>query len=135
MRVSTKGRYGLRTMHYLAKNNSEKAIPLSKIASELKISDVYLEQILRRLRQADLVESVRGAYGGYKINKDPENISVGDVLRVLETHMSPTECCESNTCEDESDCVARFIWKRIEVGINEIIDKITLQDMIELSVE
>lgn len=131
MRLSTRGRYGLRVMFYLAKNLNSKPVPLSEIAGELDLSESYLEQLIRKLREYDLVTSSRGAYGGYRLSREPEAICVGEVLRILETHMSPCECTEGkDICEREDHCVTRRLWIRIGDSINDIIDNYTLQDMI-----
>ncbi len=131
MRLSTRGRYGLRVMHFLAKHSGEKPVPLSEISAALDLSESYLEQLIRKLRDKDLVISSRGAYGGYKLSREPKEISAGEILRTLEMHMSPTECAEEdNVCLIEDLCVARVLWKRIQDSINEVVDNYTLEDML-----
>ncbi|MDO5718021.1 MAG: Rrf2 family transcriptional regulator [Tissierellia bacterium] len=132
MRLSTRGRYGLRLMYCLARHMNDKPIPLSLISKELDLPLNYLEQLIRKLRDSNLVKSYRGAFGGYKLSKNPDEISVGEILRVLENHMAPTECAESeNVCYIEQTCAARVVWKRISDGINQAVDNYTLQDMID----
>ncbi|WP_425539935.1 RrF2 family transcriptional regulator [Microaceticoccus formicicus] len=132
MRLSTRGRYGLRVMHYLAKQQNDKPIALSKISTDLDLPLNYLEQLVRKLRESDLVISIRGAQGGYKLTRNPEDISVGEILRVLEQYMSTTECAEGdNVCESENHCVARIVWKKIQNSINLAVDNYTLRDMLE----
>lgn len=132
MRLSTRGRYGLRVMHYLAQHYNDKPIALSKISNDLDLPLNYLEQLVRKLRESGLVESVRGAQGGYRLTKKPDEIFIGEILRVMEQYMSPTECAEGdNVCSSEEHCVARIVWKKIQDSINSVVDTYTLQDMID----
>ncbi|MFN2363905.1 MAG: Rrf2 family transcriptional regulator, partial [Halarsenatibacteraceae bacterium] len=94
MKISTRGRYGLRAMIDLAINEEGEAIPLRVIAEREDISEQYLEQLFANLRKSGLVKSVRGAHGGYLLNREPENITAGDVFRVLEGPVSPVDCVQ-----------------------------------------
>ena len=91
MKVSTKGRYGLRLMFDLAVHYEEGLLPLKEIARREEISSKYLEQIVMQLSRAGLVRSVRGSQGGYSLGREPENITVGTVLRVLEGSLDPVD--------------------------------------------
>lgn len=131
MKLSTKGRYGLKAMFELSINQKDGPVPLKLIARNQNISDQYLEQIFAKLRKANLVQSVRGAQGGYLLAKDANNITVGDILTVLEGPISLSDCVlDEDVCENSSICVTKVVWEKIKKGIDEVVDSITLQDMI-----
>jgi Rrf2 family transcriptional regulator, cysteine metabolism repressor len=135
MRLSTKGRYGVRAMFDLAMHNAEGAIALKSVAQREHISEKYLEHLFASLKKAGLIHSVRGAQGGYRLAKSPEDITLGDIIRVLEGPVSPTECVMDNEggekCERSSECVMRSIWCRVRDEINHILDAITLAEIVE----
>lgn len=132
MKLSTRGRYGLKAMFQLALHYGEGPIPLNIIASQQELSENYLEQLFSVLRKEGLIQSVRGAQGGYMLAKHPEKITVGNVLRALEGDLAPADCVidESNSCHREEKCVTKLVWKRLRDSINNVIDSITLQDML-----
>lgn len=132
MKLSTKGRYGLKAMFELAVKEGEGPTSLKYIAERQGLSDQYLEQLFSTLRRAGLVKSVRGAQGGYLLSKPAEQITVGDIIRVLEGPIAPSDCVlESDTeCEKSDMCVTKVIWERIKVSIDDVIDSITLKDMV-----
>ena len=131
MKLSTKGRYGLKAMFELSINQKDGPVPLKLIARNQNISDQDLEQIFAKLRKANLVQSVRGAQGGYLLAKDANNITVGDILTVLEGPISLSDCVlDEDVCENSSICVTKVVWEKIKKGIDEVVDSITLQDMI-----
>lgn len=129
---STKSRYGLRAMIYLAKNYSnEKICPLSEIAEEENISLDYLEKIIAKLKENGLVESKRGPAGGYFLKCSPEEIKVGEILRVLEKGLAPVKCIiEEENCVREEKCDAKELWRKIKKAIDDTLDSITLADLI-----
>lgn len=134
MKLSTKGRYGLKAMFELALHYGEGPIALKNIAESQDISEHYLEQLIAILRKNGLATSVRGAQGGYLLNDNPKNITVGDVIRALEGDVAPSECVlDENTgkCLKEDFCVTKNVWIKIRNSINEVIDSITLQDMVD----
>lgn len=133
MKISTKGRYGLRMMLDLAEKYSDKLIPLKDIAARQEISDKYLEQIINQLNKANLVKSVRGSQGGYKLAKSPDNITVGEILRVLEGSLSPVYCAEDygETCERSKECKTIGLWIEIKAAIEKIVDNKTLLQILE----
>lgn len=134
MKLSTKGRYGLKAMFELALHYGEGPIALKIIAESQDISEHYLEQLIAVLRKNGLATSVRGAQGGYLLNGNPKNITVGDVIRALEGDVAPSECVlDENTgkCLKEDCCVTKNVWIKIRNSINEVIDSITLQDMVD----
>lgn len=133
MKLSTKGRYGLKAMFELALHYGEGPIPLKNIADNQRISEHYLEQLIAVLRKNGLVKSVRGAQGGYMLIEEPKNITVGSIIRVLEGDIAPSDCVieDSNVCDRESKCVTKLVWLKIRDSINTVIDSITLEDMLE----
>ncbi len=134
MKLSTKGRYGVKAMFDLALHGGDSPLPLKIIAERQEISEAYLEQLIASLRKAGLVESVRGAQGGYLLAHAPEEITVGSVIRTLEGSMAPSDCvAEGNNveCEKADCCVTRPIWEKIRISVDNVIDSITLQDMVD----
>ena len=108
-------------------------IPLKEIAAIVQVSDSYLEQLIALLRKAGYIKSIRGAQGGYKLAMEPKDISVGQILRVLEGSLAPTDCsCEENPteCGNHNHCVTQDVWIRIRDGINEVVDSITLEQLV-----
>jgi len=138
LKLSTKGRYGLRAMVDLAINSTEdQVVALSQIAERQEISVNYLEQLIARLRRAGLVQGIRGAQGGYILSKSPEDISIGDILRALEGNLNPVECTEiigDNICNNSDVCVTKYVWKRISDSINQTVDSIKLSELLEESI-
>lgn len=136
MKLSTKGRYGLRALIDLALNSEDEAVSISSIASRQNISDSYLEQLVSKLKKAGLVKSVRGAGGGYRLAKEAKDISVGDVLRALEGNLDAVACPgneESGGCQASDLCVTRYVWQRINDSITEAVDGIMLDQLVEES--
>ncbi|QZY57016.1 RrF2 family transcriptional regulator [Crassaminicella profunda] len=134
MKLSTKGRYGVKAMFELALNFGEGPIALNSIAEKQNLSVHYLEQLFSSLRKAGLVKSIRGAQGGYMLARRPENITVGDIIRTLEGPLAPADCVmddDSKECYKAEYCVTRTIWEKIRDSINDVVDNITLQDMLE----
>jgi len=135
MKLSTKGRYGLKAMLDLAVHSNEGQVVLKSIAERQQLSENYLEQLFAALKKAKLVKSVRGSQGGYSLGDRPENITVGAILRTLEGSMAPTDCvsenCEVHHCGNSEFCVTRGVWEKIRDGINNVIDNITLQELVE----
>lgn len=134
MKLSTKGRYGLKAILDLAVHSSDGQVALKSIAERQGLSENYLEQLFASLKKAKLVKSVRGSQGGYLLGRSPEKISVGDILRALEGSMAPTECvsedCTSPGCCNTDICVTRSVWEKIRDGINNVIDNITLKELV-----
>lgn len=134
MKLTTKGRYGLRAVVDLAVNNENEAVALSQIAERQGISMNYLEQLIARLKKSGIVNGIRGAQGGYVLAMPPEKISVGDILRALEGDLSPVDCFELNNndtpCSNSDICVTKYVWKRISDSINEAVDGIMLSDLV-----
>lgn len=125
MKISTKGRYGLTIMIELAKRHGQGPTSLKKIAETHDLSEHYLEQLIAPLRNAGFVKSIRGAYGGYVLSDEPENITSGDVLRVLEGPLIPVEGM------DDEDPAKRELWIRIRDAIRNVLDNTTIEDLAE----
>lgn len=134
MKLSTKGRYGVRAMFDLAMYSGEEAIPLKSVAQREQISEKYLEHLFASLKKAGLIHSIRGAQGGYRLARPAEEITLGDIIRVLEGPVAPTDCVVKGSagekCDRASECVMRNVWSRLSDEINAILDSITLADIV-----
>lgn len=124
LKISTKGRYGLTVMIELARKYGEGPISLKSIAEDKDLSAHYLEQLAAPLRNAGLIRSIRGAYGGYILAKEPEEITAGDIIRVLEGPITPVEGIE------EEEPAQQALWMRIRDVVKDVLDTTTLQDLI-----
>lgn len=135
MKLSTKGRYGLRAMVDLADHQETNPVSISSIAARQDISISYLEQLLAKLRKAGLVKSVRGAQGGYVLTKEAKEISVGEILRALEGDLTPVNCVELNkdekSCSGSKYCVTKYVWQRINDSIQDTVNNIWLSELVE----
>lgn len=146
MKISTKGRYALRLMIDIAQNSSRKPVSIKEAARRQEISDKYLEQIISILNNAGYVKSIRGSQGGYLLRMPPDKYTVGMILRLTEGSLTPVACA-SNTfvenihkenisqehfpCERIKNCPANIVWKKIGDAINNVVDNITLADLIK----
>lgn len=131
MKLSTRGRYGIHAMYDLALNADCGPQSIKAIAEREAIPEAYLEQLIAILKKEKLVTSIRGAQGGYKLARKPEEITVGEVLRALEGGLAVVDCLlEEDTCGKSCACPSRIVWMKIRDGLNQIVDSITLQDMI-----
>ena len=136
MMLSTKGKYGLRAVLDLALHNDESVVSLSAIAERQDISISYLEQLIAKLKKAGIVNSIRGAQGGYILSKPASEISVGEILRALEGNLDPIKCSElsgEKGCSGADSCVTKFVWKRISDSINDTVNKMMLSELVEES--
>lgn len=134
MKLSTKGRYGVAAMYELALQHGQGPVSLKSVAQKQRISEHYLEQLMGTLRKAGYVKSVRGALGGYSLTKDPADISVGDIIRIMEGPIAPTDCLLENqaggdTCKRVSICVTRGVWAKVRDSITSVLDSISLADL------
>lgn len=136
MRVSTKGRYGLRALVDLAEHDEGKAIPIREISERQNISEQYLEQLFATLRKAKLVKSVRGAHGGYMLNHDPEDITVAQIITTLEGPIAPVDCViEDDFCNYVDKCVIHGLWSELADAINGVIENMTLADLRDKAIQ
>lgn len=133
MKISTKGRYALRLMLDLAYNHTGSFIPIKNISQRQDISDKYLEQIITQLSRAGLVKSARGAQGGYMLAKEPQEYTVGEILRLLEGNLAPVACVDdtNDACTRADECVTMEVWREIKDAVNKVVDNITLADLVE----
>ncbi|MDO4295055.1 MAG: RrF2 family transcriptional regulator [bacterium] len=133
MKLSTKGRYGLRAILDLAVYGREQPVSIKSIAMRQEISEGYLEQLIAKLKRAELVESVRGAGGGYRLARPAEEISVGEVLCALEGDLVPVDCgaLEKNECSHMKQCLTKYAWRKLHQSIQETVNHMYLSDLIE----
>lgn len=134
MKVSTKGRYGLRAILDIGTYSATDFVSIKNISEREEISENYLEQLMMPLKKAKLVKSNRGMKGGYQLGRDAADISVGDVLRALEGDLYPVNCAErleKEGCLVADNCVTKNVWARLYQAINEVVDNITLADLIQ----
>ncbi len=132
MKISTKGRYALRLMLDLAVYHTGEPVSLKDVAKRQEISEKYLEQIISLLNKAGFVRSIRGAQGGYLLTKNPEEYTVGEILRLTEGDLAPVSCvgADGGACGRKESCVTLRVWERLNDAINEVVDHITLADLV-----
>ncbi len=133
MKITTKGKYGLRAMIDLAKYSEIEPVSIGSIAARQGISERYLEQLMTLLKKAEIIKSIRGAGGGYVLAKEMCDISVGDILRALEGNLESVTCAglsENDSCEAAGGCVSKYVWKRINESINRTVNEISLEQLV-----
>lgn len=131
MKLSTKGKYGLYAMFNLAQHAGDGPRPLKAVA-EIGVPEDYLEQLLGNLRRAGLVTTVRGAQGGYLLAKEPQEITVGDIIDATEGPLALSECIsDEGCCHRSGQCRTRRVWEYLSNSINDVLQSITLKDMLE----
>ena len=136
VKLSTKGRYGLRALIDLAANDTGEAVSIQSIAGRQNISESYLEQLMRLMRKGGLVVSVRGAGGGYRLARPAQEISVGAVSLTKEGSLEAVTCPgnqEEKGCEGADFCVTRYVWQRINDSITQAVDNIMLDQLAQES--
>lgn len=134
MKVSTRGEYGVRAMFDLALHWGEGPISLKSIAERQLVSEHYLEQLMAALRKAGLVKSKRGAQGGYTLADEPDKVTIGQIIRVLEGPITPLDCLDSDKgsgpyCQKPDRCVLRNLWKDLQDSMEQVLDNRTLEDL------
>lgn len=136
LRVSTRGEYGVRLMVDLARHYGDKARSLTEIsqAEGLELKLQYLEQLVKSLREHRLVESTRGAHGGYRLSRPPEQIHMGEVLRALEGPIAPMICATEGDmdiiCDRLDGCSTKYLWGHVREAISAVLDAMTLADLV-----
>ncbi len=132
MKISTKGRYAIRVMIDLSEHNSGNFITLMDIAERQGISEKYLESIVSVLSKNDFLISLRGKGGGYKLARQPEEYTVGEILRLTEGSFAPVACLEKkpNRCDKALHCKTLKMWEGFEKVISEYFDNITIADLL-----
>jgi Rrf2 family protein len=132
MRISTKGRYSLEALLYMALLPEGDFASTKTIAENTDISDGYLEQLFIPLRKAGIIQGIRGPQGGYLLGKkDIGEITVGDVLRAVEGSLEPVDCINSRLCPIEAQCRSQHTWRELYHEISGCVDSISLQDLVE----
>jgi Rrf2 family protein len=131
MRISTKGRYSLEALLYMALLPPGEYSSTRAIADYTGISDGYLEQLFIPLRRAGIVQGIRGPQGGYLPGRAPDQIRVGDVLRTMEGSLEPAACVNSEPCPMEASCISMHTWSELYREITGCVDSITLADLVE----
>lgn len=136
LRVSTRGEYGVRLMVDLARHFGGRARSLTEIgqAEGLELKVPYLEQLVKCLREAGLVESTRGAHGGYRLSRAPDAIRMGEIVRALEGQIAPMICATEGEmgviCDRLDGCSTKYLWARVRDAITSTLDAITLADLV-----
>ncbi len=137
MKVSTRGEYGVRAMVALARHHGDGPLSIAQIAKESSVPPTYLEQLIAPLRRAGLVQSKRGAHGGYLLGRAPGDIRIGDVYRVMEGPVAPMDCVSEDpadqTCPLIDGCETRPIWLKVRNSIVDALDSTTLADLLKAS--
>ena len=131
MKLSTRGRYGIHAMYDLALHAGDGPVPIKAISEREGVPEAYLEQLMAVLKRSGLVNSTRGAQGGYTLSRPAAKISVGEVLRALEGGLNLVDCLtEEDTCGKSCVCPSRIVYQKLRDGLNQLADGITLQDML-----
>ncbi|SHE89740.1 rrf2 family protein [Clostridium fallax] len=114
----------------LAIHYGEPPVSIKTISSRQNISEYYLEQLFSPLRKAKLIKSIRGAQGGYVLNREPKDITIANIMDVLEGPIEIAECIEGVPCDNLDCCATRLLWKKIKGSIEEVMESVTLQDIV-----
>ena len=131
--VSTRGRYALRVIIDLAENAKDGYVPMREVAERQGLSLKYLERILPQLVADNLVEGVHGKGGGYRLSRDPSEISVAEVLKVSEGDIAPVACLEDGAkmCDRIDECRTISVWKGLNERINEDLESVKIADLMK----
>ena len=132
MNITSKGRYALRVMLDLAQHREEGYISLKTIAERQGYSMKYLEMIVGSLKRAGLVASTRGKEGGYRLVRDPEDYTIGEILRCIEDNLAPVACIKAGDicCEHAGECMTVPMWKELDDITNAYLDTVSLEDLL-----
>ena len=132
MKFSTKCRYGTRALVEIGRNYGVGPTKRRVISRSQDISDSYLENILITLRNAGIIDTIRGARGGYVLVKDPSQITLFEVVKALEGSLAPVDCLDnSDLCERVNGCVTREVWYKVQVAKENVLKEVTLKELIE----
>ena len=131
MKLSTKGRYGVKAMVELAIHYGNTPLSIKNIALKQNISECYIEQLFAPLRKAKLIISIRGAQGGYVLSREPKKITIADIMDVLEGPIEISECIDNDNCDNIDCCATRTVWGKIKKSIDDVMSSITLQDIVD----
>ncbi len=132
MKLSTRSRYGTRLLVDLARHDDQAPIQIGEISKRQGISVKYLEQLIRPLKKAGYVTSVRGAKGGHLLAKKPEQIKLGDIVRLFETHTDLVDCISSpEKCDMSDECRVRLVWQEATLVLYQKLDSTSIADLVE----
>lgn len=131
MKLSTKGRYGVKAMVEIAINYGDVPLSIKTISKRQNISEYYLEQLFSPLRKANLIKSIRGAQGGYVLSREPKDITIADIIDVLEGPIEIAECVDGASCDNIDFCATRLLWAKIKNSIDDVMKSVTLQDIVD----
>lgn len=133
MMISTRGRYSLRVLTDLAAHREEGYLPMKDVANRQGISLGYLERILPVLVKNGIVEGIQGKGGGYRLRREPEAYTLGQILRLTEGSLAPVACleCGSAPCDRAGDCPTLPVWTELDRRINDYLDSVTLADLVK----
>ena len=131
MRLTTKGRFAVTAMVDLALNQGPGPVTLAEISSRQKISLSYLEQLFGKLRRRELVESVRGPGGGYKLARDPARIAVSEVILAVDEPIDATQCAGKENCRDDEKCLTHDLWATLNERIFDYLGSVTLRQLVD----
>ncbi|GGR00495.1 RrF2 family transcriptional regulator [Deinococcus ruber] len=130
MWISTKAQYGLRALVDIARQPDD-VVPLRDVSARQGISQAYLEQIASNLRRSGFIRSVRGASGGYRLARTPEQINAYDVVVAMEGSIAPVHCVEAeHSCDRSGACSTEGLWRRVDSALREVLGASTLADLI-----
>ncbi len=131
MKLSTRGRYGVRAMVDLSVHYNQGPVPVRKIAERMEVSTKYLDHLMSSLRVAGLIRNIRKANRGYVLARPPEEIKLSEVIYALEGSLAPADCVDdAGTCNRTDVCATRDLWKQLKEAINDVLSSLTLEDMV-----
>ncbi len=134
MRISSRAHYGLRMMTELAKSHGGPPLSLAEIARREHLPPAYLEQLVGPLRKAGLVAGTRGLHGGYRLRREPERVTVLEIVELMEGPVAPVECLAEGyapgTCVRETECLSRPLWGRLQQAVKQVLGGTTLRDLL-----
>ena len=142
MMFSTRSEYGVRVMIQLGRRHGAGPVPLAEVADSEQLPLAYLEQLIARLRKAELVASTRGAHGGYELARAPEAITMAEVVQALEGNLAPMQCLSDPVtsrvlCNHELDadegCATKLLWTRVQAGVSRALEQTTLAELVEFA--
>ena len=133
MLISTRGRYALRVLIDLAEHTGGDYIPLRDIVERQDISQKYVESIMTMLSKNHLVEGVHGKGGGYRLNREPDEYSVGEILRITEGTLAPVTCLEEGAkpCPRAAECRTLPMWDKLNSMITDYLDSVSLAELMQ----
>jgi len=133
VKITTKGRYAIHILYDIAINGKEHPVSVKEMATRQDISVKYTEQIISILNKAGYVSSSRGFQGGYRLTKPLQEYVIGDVLRLTEGSLAPVEClaADKNPCPKHEKCATILLWEKVDQSIRDVVDHVTLADLVE----